>query len=47
MKLNEVAMTIFAAILLGGLVWATMGTPPEEEQFSVASKHLVERGFKP
>ena len=47
MNFSEVAITIFAAILLGVLFWATMGSPPAEEQFSVASKHSLERGFKP
>jgi hypothetical protein len=32
---------------LGILFWATMGSPPVEEQFSVASRHSLERGFKP
>jgi len=47
MNFSEVAITIFAAILLGVLFWATMGSPPAEEQFSVASKHSFQRGFKP
>jgi hypothetical protein len=47
MSFSEVAVTIFSAILLGFLFWATMGSPPAEEQFSVASKHSLERGFKP
>jgi hypothetical protein len=47
MNFSEVAITIFAAILLGILFWAMMGSPPAQEQFSVASKHSLERGFKP
>jgi hypothetical protein len=47
MNLNEVAITIVSAMLLGALFWATMGTPPAEEQFSVTAKHSLERGLKP
>ena len=47
MYFSEVAITIFSATLLGILFWATMGNPPVEEQFSVASRHWLERGFKP
>jgi hypothetical protein len=47
MNFNEVAITIVSAILLGALFWATMGIPPTEEQFSVATKHSLERGLKP
>jgi hypothetical protein len=47
MNLNEVAITIVAATLLGILFWTTLGSPPAEEQFSVASRHSLERGFKP
>jgi len=45
MNSNEVAITIVAAALLGILFWATLGSPPADEQFSVASKHS--REFKP
>jgi hypothetical protein len=45
MSFSEFAITIFAATLLGLLYWVTMGSPPAEEQFSVASKHSFERGF--
>ena len=38
MNLSEVAITIVSAILLRALFWP-MGTPPAEEQFSLASKH--------
>jgi len=47
MSFGEVTITIFSAILLGALFWATIGNPPMEEQFSVASRHSLERGFKP
>jgi hypothetical protein len=47
MNINEVAITTLSATLLGILFWATMGSPPVEEQFSVASKHSLEQGFKP
>jgi hypothetical protein len=47
MYFSEVAITIFSATLLGILFWATMGNPPVEEQFSVASRHWLESGFKP
>ena len=47
MNFSEVAITIFAAILLGILFWVIMGSPPAEEQFSVTSRHSLERGFKP
>ena len=46
MNFCEIAITIVSAVLLGALFWATTGSPPAQEQFSVASKH-VERGFKP
>ena len=46
MNFSEVAITIVSAILLGALFWP-MGTPPAEEQFSVTSRHSLERGFKP
>ena len=38
MNFSEVAITIVSAILLGALFWP-MGTPPAEEQFSVANEH--------
>jgi hypothetical protein len=47
MSFSEVAITIVSAILLGGLFWATMGSPPAEQKFSVASKRSLERVFKP
>jgi len=46
MNFSEIAIMIFSAVLLGALFWATMGSPPAQEQFSVASKHH-EREFKP
>jgi hypothetical protein len=47
MSFSEVAITIVSAILLGFLFWATMGSPPMEEQFSVASRHSLEHWLKP
>jgi hypothetical protein len=47
MYFSEVAIMIFSATLLGILFWAAMGNPPMEEQFSLASRHSFERGFKP
>jgi hypothetical protein len=47
MYFSEVAVMIFSAILLSALFWVAMGNPPMEEQFSVASRHSLERGFKP
>ena len=47
MYFSEIAIMIFSATLLGILFWATIGPPLAEEQFSVASKHSLERGFKP
>ena len=47
MNFSEVVITIFAAILLGVLFWVTMGSPPAEEQFSVARRFDIGAGLWP
>jgi hypothetical protein len=47
MYFSEIAIMIFSATLLGILFWATIGPPPAEEQFSVASRHSIEHWLKP